>query len=139
MNRGLRLLLALAITIASAAIDLKLFGKIPSSAILFFSDSILLLPVCILLLPLALYFDRLNIRRSLLLVCCGAIIGPAIIVFEIVFHLVHAKHLPYPGVGWFARELSYLTVGTALACSAYALICGSAERLLLASNQRHDC
>jgi hypothetical protein len=65
MSRGLRVLLALAITIASTAINLKLFGKIPSSTTLFFLDSTYFLPVCILLLPMALYFDRLDIRRSL--------------------------------------------------------------------------
>ena len=138
MNRGLRVLLALAITIASTAICMKLFGRIPSSTIVFFWDSMFFLPVCILLLPMALYFDRLDIRRSLLLVCCGAIIGPAVVGFEIVFHLVHAKHLPYPSPGWFARELSYLAAGTALACSVYVLICASVEHRLLASNQRHD-
>jgi hypothetical protein len=138
MNRGLRVLLAVAIIIACTAINLKLFGKIPSSTTLFFLDSTYFLPVCILLLPMALYFDRLDIRRSVLLVCGGAIIGPAVMAFEIVFHLVHAKHLPYPGPSWFARELSYLAVGTALACSVYVLICGSVEHRLLASNHRHD-
>lgn len=138
MNRWLRVLLALAVTIVSTAIDLKLFGKIPFSGTLFVADALLFLPICILLLPIALYFERLDIRRSLFLVCCGAMVGPTIIIFEIVFHLVHADHLPYPRLGWFIREFSYLTVGTGFACSVYALICGGAERRSLASNHQHD-